>query len=158
TMTRSRLLAATGFLLLTAGACSDSTVTGAEGADSTAEVRMHGDAPADAQESRSASSTASSSTLEGSVDVEARVFLQPDTGGSVALTGGAPAAQTVAASVEDGYRLLTRAEIGAESSQLIRIEFERVEGHLGGGLMLNLGGGSALVRVDVGSTGRITVD
>lgn len=157
-MTRLRLLTATGFLLLSAGACSDSRVTGADGGDAAAEVRVHGDAPADAQESRSASSTESSSTLDGSVEVEARVYLQTDTGGWVELTGGATAAQTVAASGDDGYRLLTRAEIGAESYQRVRIEFERVEGQLGGGLMLNLGGGTALVRVDVGSTGRITVE
>lgn len=146
-----------GLVLLSVTACSDGEPTGLEEGRAAAEVRVHGDASSGASESRAESSSGEGSELEGSVDLQARVYLQTEAGQWVELTRGS-AEQTVEASGSDGFKLLASSEIEAESYHRVRVEFERVRGDLSGGLVLGLNGGSAQLRVDVGSSGRVTVE
>lgn len=159
-MTTKTLITLPAILLLGA-ACSDTGPTGAAPGEARTEVRVHGDAPSGASESRSPASAESaaesSGEVEGSVAVKARVYLQTDAGGWVELTNGA-AQQTVEASGSDGFRLLATSDIEATSYQRVRVEFESVEGELSGGLAVALGADSALVAVDVGTSGRVTVE
>jgi hypothetical protein len=146
-----------GLLLLSTAACTDGGPTGAEEGKAAAEVRVHGDAPSGASESRSQSSSEATGEVEGSVDVQARVYLQTEAGHWVEVTNGA-AAQTVEASGSDGFRLLASSEIEARSYHRVRLEFESVRGELSGGLALGIGGGSAIVHVETGSSGQVTVE
>ncbi|HEX6069389.1 MAG TPA: hypothetical protein VFZ18_06180 [Longimicrobiaceae bacterium] len=143
-------------LLVPAMACSEGTPTGTAEGTAPAEVRIHGDAPAETSESRSAT-TSASGELDGSLEVTARVWVQSEGGRWVEVTRGS-AEQTVEASGEDGFRVLARSEIEAQSYNRVRVEFERVRGDLSGAVLLGLAGGSATVALDVGGDGRVTVE
>lgn len=154
--TNLRALMPTALLLLPALACSEGTVTAPEQGNAPAEVRIHGDAPAESSQSRSAS-TSASGELDGSLDVRARVFVRSEAQGWVEVTRGA-ADQTVEADGGDGFQLLARSEIEAQSYDRVRVEFEQVSGDLSGSLLLGLAGGGATVALDVGGDGKVTVE
>ena len=154
--TNLRAMLPTVLLLVPAMACSEGSPAGPAEGTAPAEVRIHGDAPAESSESRSAN-TSASSELDGSLEVRARVWVRSEAGQWVEVTRGA-AEQTVEASGDDGFRVLARSEIEAESYNRVRVEFERVRGDLSGSALLGLGGGSAAVTLDVGGDGRVTIE
>ena len=154
--TNLRAMLPTVLLLVPAMACSEGNPAGTPEGTAPAEVRIHGDAPAETSQSRSAA-TSASGELEGSLEVQARVWVQSRGGRWVEITRGS-AEQTVEASGEDGFRVLARSEIEAESYNRVRVEFERVRGDLSGAVLLGVGGSSATVALDVGGDGRVTVE
>jgi hypothetical protein len=154
--TNLRLMLPTVLLLMPAIACSEGGPTGTAEGTAPAEVRIHGDAPAETSESRSAT-TSAAGELDGSLEVRARVWVRSEGGRWVEVTRGS-AEQTVEASGEDGFRVLARSEIEAESYNRVRVEFEQVRGDLSGAVLLGLAGGSATVALDVGGDGRVTVE
>lgn len=156
-MMRQLLTTIPGILLLATAGCSDGTVTGAGDGDATTEVRIHGDAPNSTNESRAESTSEGSADVEGSMEVSARVYVQSEAGQWVEVTRGT-AEQTVEASGDDGFKVLARSEVEAQSYHRVRIEFEEVQGDLSGSVLLGLGGGSSLVSLDVGGDGRVTVE
>jgi hypothetical protein len=155
-MRNLRMMAPAVLTLLATAACDEGVATGPEGQNAATEVRLHGDAPSGANESRAAS-TSSSSEIEGSLDVRARVFVWSEAGEWVELTRGS-SEQTVEASGEDGFKLLARSEVEAGSYSRVRVEFERVSGELSGSLFLGLGGGSASLALETGGDGKVVVE
>jgi hypothetical protein len=99
----------------------------------------------------------SSAENEGSVDIRARVYVEGATGGWREVTRGW-AEQRVGIEGRDGIKILARGRVERGDFGRVRVEFERIEAHVGGELQLDLGLLSGEVRVDGGSDGRVIVE
>lgn len=146
----------TGALLLTlaATACENAGPTGAEG-DARMQVAMQGDDATNA--SRSGESSSSAGSVSGEIDVEARVYAQTSAGTWVELTRGR-VEETVDASGRAGAEVVSDTRVQSNSFTRVRVEFERVDADVDGGVTI---GGSLLtgsVKVDFGGESKIVVE
>jgi hypothetical protein len=155
-MTRSLMTVAL-FALVLAGC--DAEVTGAAAGTSRMDVGMRGDDPSSAPSATRSTTTRYdlSGGGSGSVEVEARVWVETKAGEWVEVTDGAESG-SVDASGSGGVELLASSEVSATSYQRVRVEFDRVRASLIGGISL---GGDLLngtLTVDTGSDGKIVVE
>lgn len=139
------------------GGCKE-IATGPSQGEATMQVGVRGDADGSSSASRSPDGARFSySSASGTVEIEARVWVQTRAGQWVEATEGV-ARQTVQASGSDGVRLLATSEVEAGSYRRVRMEFHRVEADVRGGITIGTSLLTGSVRVEGGSDSRIVVE
>ncbi|MEX0912614.1 MAG: hypothetical protein WD737_06320 [Gemmatimonadota bacterium] len=150
--TTTMILTGAAAALMMSG-CEQPTAAGSEMAEM--QVDIQGD---DSSHAPSGSGPMQSSAdASAEIDVEARVYLRSGSDEWIAVTEGS-ARQTVDASGSDGLRVLATSEIAAGTYSHIRVEFERVEADVTGGLEIGTGLLTGSVRVEAGAGGPVVVE
>jgi hypothetical protein len=100
----------------------------------------------------------STTTAEGTVDFQARVYVQTQAGGWVELTGGAAQQAVVDASGRAGSVVFASSHVQAGTYTRVRVVFEQVKANVSGSMTISTGLLSGTVNVDTQGDGSVTVE
>ncbi len=146
-------------LVAALGACDSATGPGER---TTMEVAVQGDGSGASSSTSTVSSTHSQSfasgSAEGTIDFRARVWIRTNTSQWVELTQSAAKRAVVDASGRQGAQTFVTTQVEARSYNRVRIEFEEVQANVTGGLFVGSGLLSGVIRVDIQSGNRATVE
>lgn len=158
---RTMAMGAVVALAVAVAACDGST-TAPSGGEARMRAEVSGTDAGGAME-RSSGTASDSSVREstgqaqGDVQVTARVYVWSSESGWVELTNG-PQQATVDAAGSGSAQLLGSAQVAAGSYTRARVEFDRVQARLSGGLQVSTGLLDGSVAVDLGGDGRVVVE
>jgi hypothetical protein len=155
-MRRTKTMLIMGVTMVGLLGCENPTLSGDHG---EVEVGVTGSGAGEASAAPMTSGVASSGegSVSGSVDVRARVWVRAEGRHWVEVTRGYTE-QRVDVRGGDGLKLLARAELEAGGYDRVRVEFERVDAWVEGGLAIGVGLLTGEVRVASGANGRIVVE
>ena len=97
-------------------------------------------------------------TAQGTVDFNARVYVQTQAGGWVELTGGAAQHAVVDASGQAGSVLFASSNVQAGAYTHVRVVFEQVHANMSGSMQVSTGLLTGSVNVDMQGDGSVTVE
>jgi hypothetical protein len=120
-------------------------------------VQGGGVAESDASGASRSLSGSGSGSAEGSVDVQARVYLRTGTGEWVEVTRGA-AQHTLRVDGSDGVQAFANGSLAVGAYSRVRVEFEQVRANLTSGLSLGSPLADAEVAVELGGDGKVVVE
>jgi hypothetical protein len=163
-MNMAKKLSTLAALVFGLTACDGLTLTGAKESEAEIVVELRGDGGAqqsqggtEGEGSAPASSEQGKRTANGEIDASVRVYVQSSGGGWLELTRGVTR-QAVDASGRKGARVIVTSGVRSERYHRVRLEFERVDVDLLGGVQIDGGLFSGVVRVEMGRDGKAVVE
>lgn len=141
--------------------CSDATGTAGSGGDGRMQVNAIGDNGSGANANRMTSGSAphyATTTAQGTVDFNARVYVQTQAGGWVELTSGAAQHAVVDASGQAGSVAFASSNVQAGAYTRVRVVFESVHANMSGSMQVSTGLLTGSVNVDTQGDGSVTVE
>lgn len=153
-MPRTKTMLLPAALLMALAACEESA-TGPRPGEATMQVAVVGDGGGAPQSAGSGSQALSGA--EGTVEFRARVLVRSSTGAWINVTNGA-VQETVDASGRGGAQVVATTGLAAGSYNRVRVEFERVQANVQGGVWIGTGLLTGTVRVDLQGDERVVVE
>ncbi|HET6763608.1 MAG TPA: DUF4382 domain-containing protein [Longimicrobiaceae bacterium] len=153
--TSKSMMAALAALAL--GACDSATAT--DGGSGTMQVAARGDdAPAASMAPSAQGPSYATSTAQGTITFNARVYAQAASGGWVELTNGAAQQATVDAAGRGAAAVFASSQVDASTYSRVRVVFQNVNASLTSGLQVSTGLLTGSVAVTAQSGNTITVE
>ena len=146
-----------------AAASASAVATGAAGGsgDTRMQVAAIGDNPSGASANRMTDGGApryAATTAQGTVEFNARVYVQTQASGWVELTGGAAQHTVVDASGQAGSVVFASSSVSAGAYTRVRVVFEQVRANMSGSMQVSSGLLTGAVSVDLQGDGNVTVE
>lgn len=141
--------------------CSDATGTAGGSGDTRMQVAAVGDNPSGASANRMTDGGApryAATTAQGTVEFNARVYVQTQASGWVELTGGAAQHAVVDASGQAGSVVFASSSVSAGTYTRVRVVFEQVKANMSGSMQVSSGVLTGAVNVDTQGDGNVTVE
>ncbi|HYJ78756.1 MAG TPA: hypothetical protein VEW03_04065 [Longimicrobiaceae bacterium] len=150
-------LTAAACAALLAGCSGDATGPSGSG-DATMQAAAIGDDPPASPAAAGSGPSFNHNGASGTVDFQARIYVQTSAGAWTELTSGAWGSGTVDASGHGSAVVFATSRVAAGGYARVRVVFQEVRANMSGSLVVSSGLLSGSVTVDMQSDGSVTVE